>query len=289
MHFLCTFIVFCVFHSSLHAQPSGTNTIMDEENRTYHLGVKEGEVASSCLLVGDHGRAQRLLHLMDDVRSVGKNHRHFYTYTGTFQGKKLTLMSIGMGIAMMDFAVREIAQVTHGRLKFFRLGSAGTFRSDIFVGSIAVAHSSALIQTDYQNFDDKECPYLVSKPFEGHQGLLQKFELSIKKKGLVAHEGLDVTCEEFYATQGRRDANFIDKNETLLDFLEQKHPETVSLQMETFKLYNLVQRAQKREIQAGAAAIIFAQRSSEVFLSDDEKKKIEVQVGQAAMEALLSD
>ncbi|MFK7873569.1 MAG: hypothetical protein AB8C84_10485 [Oligoflexales bacterium] len=268
-------------------QPIGVNTIMDRQGRTYHVGICKGEVASSCLLVGDHGRAQRMLPLMDQVKPVGTTHRHFYTYTGMYEGQPLTLMSIGMGVAMMDFAVREIAQVTEGDLRILRVGSSGTLQENISVGSIAVAEESLLVQTNYKNFESDDLPYSFSQKISANTILLENFMQEIESIGLQSCKGLDVTCDEFYASQGREDANFLDKNENLIDSIQKQYPDVVSLQMETFKLYDLAQRAKNRKIYAVAAAIVVAQRSSNDFLDDATKEAREIDLGRAAMNALI--
>ena len=54
-------------------------------------------------------------------------------------------------------------------------------------------------------------------------------------------EGVNLTADSFYSSQGRIDPAFDDHNDTLLDDLAAAHPKAVSLEMETFQLFHLAQ------------------------------------------------
>jgi len=106
--------------------------------------------------------------------------------------------------------------------------------------------------------------------------------------GFKIVEANDVTCDSFYSSQGRSDSAFEDNNETLVDEILKKYPETGSLQMETFQLLHLA-RLSKGTIKAGACAIALAQRCSNAFLDNDSKHKLELMAGLGCLDMLIKE
>jgi uridine phosphorylase len=56
--------------------------------------------------VGDSARAERIASQLEAPVLQRSSARGFLTYTGRFQGTEVTVISIGMGLSMMDFFVR---------------------------------------------------------------------------------------------------------------------------------------------------------------------------------------
>src|SRR5262245_36989255 len=116
---------------------ANANFPKDPEGRVYHLGIKEGEAAQRVMMVGAAERALVLREMIDGRGTCElASTRGFITYTGTYKGTPTTIMSIGMGLAMMDFAVRELRAVTRGPLAIIRLGTCGTPQTHVSVGSM---------------------------------------------------------------------------------------------------------------------------------------------------------
>ena len=280
--------------------PKGTNFPMDGEGRVYHLGLKRGELANRILLVGDPERAKLIRELLDNPETsfAYVSNRGFTTYTGTKNGKPISIMSIGMGMPMMDFAIREIRAITDGPLAIIRLGSCGTPRRDVSIGTVVVANHSYGITTDYDAYHTKMLPekyFKVTLPLSPDLVLHNKLvdALSTSSSGLFpVLEASDATADSFYGSQGRIDVNFDDRNPELIDQILEQHPDTGSLQMETFHLYHLAKLngyAQKNDkvIRAAACAIVLAQRKSDDFLPNEIKHMIEKRAGSACLQALV--
>jgi hypothetical protein len=66
------------------------------------------------------------------------------------------------------------------------------------------------------------------------------------------------------------------------------HPNTGSLQMETYHLFHLAKLNRSGSIRAAACAIVLAQRKSGAFLSNDRKHELEIKAGNACLEALVN-
>lgn len=285
--------------------PIGTNFPTDAEGRVYHLGLKKGEIANNILLVGDPDRAKLICHCFDNPKEIfsHSSNRGFTTYTGTKNGKPVTIMSIGMGLAMMDFAVREIRAITDGPLSIIRLGSCGTPHDTIAIGTMVVANESYGILTNYDAFHTQQVEddsssldyYTLTQTLVPDMQLNDKLVSALKTESagtfsVVAAQ--DATTDSFYASQGRIDSNFDDRNNTLLDHIMKVHPNTASLQMETYHLFHLAKlnsfvKRENQGIRVAACAMVLAQRKSDAFLSNELKHELEIKAGNACLNALV--
>jgi len=269
----------------------GANFPMDEEGRTYHVGLKAGELANYVLMVGDHSRATLLKSLLDPADFSLEYHssRGFLTYTGMFNKTRVSIMSIGMGMAMADFAIREMRAIVEGPLHIIRLGTCGTPGELYKLGSVIAAKQSFAITTNYDAYlpNSGLSKFVFSKPVAAddimHKILLGHLKEKVQSP-YEAAEGTDATADSFYGTQGRLDPRFFDANEGLLAQILEIYPCTASLQMETFQLFHLARIG--TDIRAAAAAIVVAERHRNVFLQKDELKGIELSAGEACLKAL---
>lgn len=283
--------------------PVGTNFPKDAEGRVYHLGLKKGDIANKILLVGDPDRAKLIVKLLDHPQNVfsHSSNRGFTTYTGTKNGKPVTIMAIGMGLPMMDFAVREIRAITEGPLSIIRLGSCGTPHDDISIGTLVAAKESFCITTNYEAYHQKERPgssityFNLTPTIKPDPVLHHKLVKALVKQSndtFPVVEAIDATADSFYSSQGRIDAEFDDSNDELIDSFMSMHPNTGSLQMETYLLFHLAKlngyaASENGAISTAACAIVLAQRKSDAFLSNELKHELEIKAGNACLEALV--
>jgi uridine phosphorylase len=306
IYFLITLCVSCLAVETQHiGDPVGTNFPKDAEGRVYHLGLKKGEIANRILLVGDPNRAKLIATMLDHPEKtfVYASNRGFTTYTGTKYGKPVTIMSIGMGLPMMDFAIREIRAITDGALSIVRLGSCGTPHDDITVGSLVVANDSFCITINYDAYHQKDrsksTPHYfnLTSPIKPDSTLHQALVATLNKESngtFPVVEATDATADTFYGSQGRIDDKFDDRNEALIDTLMDIHPNTGSLQMETYQLFHLAKlnsytAMASDPIYTAGCAIVLAQRKSNTFLSNECKHELEMKAGKACLEALVLD
>jgi len=111
--------------------------------------------------------------------------------------------------------------------------------------------------------------------------------LSACLSGRAIVPGLNATADSFYSSQGRIYPSFNDQNTTLIDDLIKKHPDLVSLEMETFQLFELA-RASGGTISAAACTIVLAQRKSNEFLDHSSLHQLEEEAGKAVMDTIVS-
>ena len=271
---------------------TNANFPTDNEGRTYHLYLKQGEVAPRIVTVGDLGRAVAFANLPGfELKFVRVAPRLFTTLTGLYKGKPVTIITSLMGLANMDFTVRELRHVAKGPIAIVRVGTCGSPCEKTKVGQITVPHTFHTVlrmangfRKNSQNATIDDC-YSISDGIECDKGLMELLTKNCEKLCGTVYTGNHVSCCSFYSSQGRTDPNFNDKNEGLVDHMCEKLPNLVSIEMESSLLVDLAENS-KVPIHAAAAHIILAQRRSQDFLTNDMKHKVEHNIGVAALETV---
>jgi purine-nucleoside phosphorylase len=105
-----------------------------------HLRAEPGDYADAVLLPGDPLRAKYIAEtFMDDPRQVN-GERGMLGYTGTFNGKPVSVQSTGMGCPTAGIVVEELAQL--GAKRLLRIGTCGGLQPDLKLGDLIVALSA---------------------------------------------------------------------------------------------------------------------------------------------------
>lgn len=271
------------------------NFPMDDQGRTYHLGTKEGEVANRILSVGSTKRAMLLSEMLEPMEGSQQlfeveSDRGFLTITGQFQGSPVSIVSTMMGMANMDFVIRECQAVVKGPLAMVRLGTCGALQPPAHLGCFLVASAgSVCARRDPDAFipGSHQQPYQFTQPIKPDAALstLLHEQCAVALGRDKALQGLNVTADSFYSSQGRVSGSFDDRNEGLLAKLTQQYPNALSLEMETFHLFDLA-RCSGGKVKAAAVAIALAERYTNDFIAASEIETLEKKAGFAALTAL---
>ena len=80
--------------------------IINKDGSIYHLNIKPEHLSDTILTVGDPGRVYRISKHFDKVE-FEMNKREFVTHVGTYKGKRLTVMSTGMGTDNIEIFLTE--------------------------------------------------------------------------------------------------------------------------------------------------------------------------------------
>ncbi len=106
-----------------------------------HIGAQVGEIAEEILLPGDPLRAKYIAeNYLTDAVCFNKV-RNMLGYTGTYQGKRVSVMGTGMGISSCAIYVYELAQ-TYGVKTMIRVGTAGAINEKLRLGDIVIANGA---------------------------------------------------------------------------------------------------------------------------------------------------
>ena len=105
-----------------------------------HLRAEPGDYAEGCLLPGDPLRAKYIAEtFMQDVRQVN-GERGMLGYTGTFNGRPVSVQSSGMGCPSAGIVIEELIQL--GVKKILRVGTCGGLQPGMSMGELIVAISA---------------------------------------------------------------------------------------------------------------------------------------------------
>ncbi len=129
---------------------ANSELVLTPEGKVYHLKLEPGDVADTVFLVGDPGRVRLMSDMFDQV-DVRVENREFVTHTGLFQGKRISVVSTGIGTDNIDIVVNEIDALVnidldsrqvkdlHRSLNFIRIGTSGALHADIDPGNVIVS------------------------------------------------------------------------------------------------------------------------------------------------------
>ena len=199
--------------------------IINADGSIFHLHLKPEQLADIVILVGDPGRVAMIAEYFDSKECEVSN-REFLTITGTYKGKRMTVMSTGIGIgnidicvteldalANIDFATRQVKDTLH-QLTLVRLGTSGAIQPDIEVGEVVFSRTSLGFDglLSYYEGRDSVCDLELECAFEEHTSWYKKlpapyfvnahddlFELFKDS----TREGITIAAPGFYAPQGR--------------------------------------------------------------------------------------
>ena len=109
---------------------------MIAEERQFHINCLPGDVGRYCLLPGDPGRCEKIAKYFDDPVHVMTN-REYVTYTGSFHGKALSVMSCGFGCMPAAIAVEELNHL--GVKAVVKLGLCPALQPETPAGTLLAA------------------------------------------------------------------------------------------------------------------------------------------------------
>lgn len=237
--------------------------IINERGAIYHLDLLPEELANTIITVGDPDRVSKVSSRFDRIE-VKRQHREFVTHTGTIGGKRLSVVSTGIGPDNIDIVLNELDALVnidfktrtirhdHTALDIIRIGTSGALQSSIPVDSwVASTHGLGIdnLLNFYRADENEEERQLL-------QGFITQTQLGARisqpyissaapslLKHFVSefHHGITVTCPGFYGPQGRvlrLGLSHPDLIDRLTDFSFGQHRIT-NFEMETAAIYGL--------------------------------------------------
>ena len=199
--------------------------IINGDGTIFHLHLRPEELADIIILVGDRARVGRVAQHFDQVECEAEN-REFHTITGRYRGKRMSVLSTGIGIgnidiclteldalANVDFATRTVKEKLR-RLTLVRLGTSGALQPDIEVGEMVFARTSLGFDSllGYYAGRDHVCNLDMERDFvkamQWAEKLPTPYFVDADKELLqlfsdCTTEGITIAAPGFYAPQGR--------------------------------------------------------------------------------------
>lgn len=199
--------------------------IINGDGSIFHLHLKPEQLADVVILVGDPGRVALISEYFETKECEVAN-REFLTVTGIYKGKRMTVMSTGIGIGNIDICVTELDALANidfatrqvkpefKKLTLVRLGTSGAIQEDIEVGEIIFSRTSLGFDglVSYYAGRDNVCDLDLERAFMEHTGWYEKLPAPYfvdADKALYdlfkdsTREGITIAAPGFYAPQGR--------------------------------------------------------------------------------------
>lgn len=152
---------------------SDTDLILNADRSVYHLGVLPEHIADRIIGVGDPDRVEQVTRHFSSVE-FKRNNREFVTHTGMFAGKRITVISTGIGPDNVEIFFTELDALVNidlekraprsirKSLSIVRLGTSGAMKKEIAVGT-HLASDYAVGLDNLMNFYNLPADLLESK------------------------------------------------------------------------------------------------------------------------------
>ena len=199
--------------------------IINDDGSAFHIHLRPEELADIVILVGDPGRVDMVGEYLTDIEFRHAS-REFVSTTGKYAGKRITILSTGIGtdncdivmteldaLANVDFASRE-AKPEHRALTILRIGTTGAIHADIPLGSPIFSHYSVGCDglLNWYSNRMKITDIQMEEAFKEHVGwnrhlpspyFVKASENLIKRFEDCTVKGVTISAPGFYGPQGR--------------------------------------------------------------------------------------
>ena len=237
--------------------------ILNEDGSIYHLNLKPENIAKDIIFVGDQDRVDKITNLFDTIEFTTQK-REFKTTTGTYKGKRISVISTGIGPDNIDIVLNELDAIvninlatrtlkeTFTSLNIVRIGTSGSLQKDIPVDSFLMSthaldlngmlhayQTAAISDTELATAFAKHTNWSSQKPAPLVIENSQKLEDKLSSK--IIYKGMTATAGGFYGPQGRvlrlalQDAEL----NTKIDQFQHNGVRVTNLEMETSAIYGL--------------------------------------------------
>lgn len=159
---------------------------------TVHIGAEAGEIAETVLMPGDPLRAKYIAETMLEDAKCYNEVRGMYGYTGTYNGKKVSVQGSGMGMPSMSIYAHELIN-SYGCKNIIRIGSCGALQENVNLRDVIIAQGAC---TD-SNMNNIRLDGLNFAPIANF-GLLKKAYDAAEAKGINTHVGNILSSDIFY-------------------------------------------------------------------------------------------
>ena len=270
--------------------------ILNADGSVFHLHLLPEQISDKIILVGDQNRVDLVASFFDSIECRVEN-REFRTITGTYKGKRLTVLSTGIGTDNIDIVLTELDALVNidlakredkterTSLSLVRIGTSGGLQEFVPEGTFVASEYSLGFDGLLNYYADSEKVICedFSEAFIAQAGYSSKFAYPyvvkdseellerIAKDDMV--RGITISAPGFYGPQGRairvplHDASL---NEKIMQFEYEGHRIT-NFEMEGSAIAGL---SALMGHEATTVCLIIANRLGKRFIgSYDEKMK----------------
>jgi uridine phosphorylase len=268
-----------------------TDLILQNGN-VYHLGISPDQLADKIITVGDPDRVAKVSQFFDSIE-LKVNKREFITHTGTYKGKRISVVSTGMGTDNIEILMTELDALVNvdlnnmevkpqtKSLEIVRIGTSGSLRANIPVDTILVSAMAIGIDTlmSFYPFNPTKTDLLLAEAFQDHISLPFLPYITYADNGLMNRigedmiKGITLTCPGFYAPQGRQVRIRPRQGDLINQYMSFSHGQIglTNFEMETAGYYSMGSLLGHKMLSVN---VIVANRATDVF-SDSAEESME--------------
>jgi len=266
--------------------------ILNPDGSVYHLNLRPEHIAHDIIFVGDQNRVEKITQFFDSIE-FSTQKREFKTQTGIYKGKRISVISTGIGPDNIDIVLNELDALvnidlqtrkpkeTLTSLNIIRIGTSGSLQQDIPVDSFVMSKFGLGLDNMLRSYLIEEVSNAaIEDAFVAHTGwdirkgkpyaiaCSEKLEKQIESDRMF--KGITATAGGFYGPQGRvLRLNIQDeKLNNKMDNFTFNESKITNLEMETAAIYGLSALLGHNALSLNA---IIANRASGTFSSDPYK------------------
>lgn len=266
--------------------------ILNQNGSIYHLNLLPEHIAETIITVGDPNRVAKVSKHFEKIEYKIEK-REFHTHTGYFKGKRLSVVSTGIGPDNIDIVFNELDALVNidfatrspkkklSTLNLVRIGTSGSIQPDIPVDSFLISENSIGFDGVLHFYKNENIQDLnFADAFMQHLNWFQKKaspyvvpadkELVKKLASPNTYKGITATNIGFYGPQGRvlRLALQDDAMNDKIASFSYKDLKITNMEMETATMYGLAKLLGHRSVSMNA---IIANRATGDFSKDPGK------------------
>ncbi len=195
-------------------------------SRSLYLKAERGEIGDYVLLTGDPARVDRIAAKLEQAAVMAQN-REYYSVTGAFRGRRISVVSSGIGAPSAAIALEELVQL--GVKAVVRVGTTMGVRAPL--GSLVISTGAARFEGTSAAYLPLEYPAIPDWP------LAQALGTAARQTPLILLMGMTATYDAFYPSMAPA---LVERGQPDLDVLQKAG--VLALDMETSLLYVLGRR-----------------------------------------------
>ena len=237
--------------------------ILNPDGSVYHLNLKPENIAHDIIFVGDQNRVEKITQNFDKIE-FSTQKREFKTQTGIYKGKRITVMSTGIGPDNIDIVMNEldalvnidlktkIPKTTLTSLNIIRIGTSGSLHANIACDSFVMNTFGLGVDNMLRSYlidditnKDLEDAFIKHTDWDYKKGRPYAIACSKKLEKIIESDkmfkGITATAGGFYGPQGRvLRLNIQDEAlNSKMDTFEFENNKITNLEMETAAIYGL--------------------------------------------------
>ena len=201
--------------------------IINEDGSVFHLHLRPEQLADKVILVGDPGRVATVAAHFDS-KECEVSSREFHSITGSYNGKRITVLSTGIGCDNIDIVMNELDALAnidfttrtelpeHRTLTIVRIGTCGGMQPETPIGTFVASVKSIGFDglLNYYAGRNDVCDLALEDAFKQHMSWSPlkpapyvanaDAELIDRVAGNDMVRGITIACGGFYGPQGRQ-------------------------------------------------------------------------------------